>query len=73
MVVFDKDEPEAETAGPGDVLDYAEAMGLQLALMCEAAGANKAAVRFREAAAAAAAFGSARQPPVAKAAPGDAA
>lgn len=64
---------DAEGGGPvaGEVLDYVETMALQLAMMCEDAGAVRVALRLREVAALAANGGV--QPPEEKAAPGDAA
>lgn len=67
MVVYSDNDPDAGGPSPGDLFEYAEAMGRELAQLCERAGAKRAARCFREAAEALA------QPADAKAAPGDAA
>lgn len=71
MVVFGGDDGEEGAPAAGEVLDYVETIALQLAVMCEDAGALRVALRLREAAALAANGGA--QPPEEKAAPGDAA
>lgn len=70
MVANSDDDAEGDWPAAGEVLDYVETMALQLALICENAGALRVALRLREAAALAA---GGLQPPEEKAAPGDAA
>ncbi len=67
MVALSENDPDAGRPSPGEVFEYAEAMGRELAALCERAGAGRAARSFREAADALA------QPVEVKAAPGDAA
>jgi hypothetical protein len=70
MVVFGDDGASGGGPAIGEVLDYVQTMALQLAMMCEDAGAMRVALRLREAAVLAA---GAPQPPEENAAPGDAA
>ena len=70
-MVVDRDAGAAGTPQADEALDYVEAMALQLALICEQAGALRAALKLREAALMAGMGAS--QPPEAKAAPGGAA
>lgn len=67
MVVKNGNDPDAGGPAPGDVLEYAEAMGRQLAALCEQVGAGRAARCFQEAA------DLLSQLPDVNAAPGDAA
>jgi hypothetical protein len=67
MVAIPESDPDAGGPPARDVISYAEAMGRELAMLCEEAGAREAARRFRQAADALA------QPEDAKAAPGEAA
>lgn len=67
MVAFMENDPDTGRPPPGDVFEYAEAMGRELAVLCERAGARQAARCFRAAAEALV------QPAEEKAAPGDAA
>jgi hypothetical protein len=50
MVAFHGNDPDAGGPSPEDVFDYAEVMALELAVLCEQAGAGRAAGKFREAA-----------------------